>query len=349
MTNKTNWLSWRMWGFTLLVWSGYALMQMLVMLSLSDAWSPDPVASAALSMAWHVVPFVVATPLLFHLCQSVTGRDLPRRRYWRALAAVVVGASALHAIVNLVCFDTDARFVVGNFLSSMVAFWFVYGAIVAIACAVTQRQLADVRQGELLDAQLRALRAQLQPHFLFNTLHAISVTGRTDAAAATRMITLLGDLLRLTLRERSGEFVSLAEEQELLQPYLELQKLRFPDRLRIEIDFPEDVLGGAVPDLLLQPLVENALKHGLEQRPEGGTVSIAARRWGDRLEIQVRDDGAGLAPAGGAVQLGVGLGTTKARLQALFGKAAWVTLMPAPGGGAVTTVTLPWREVARAA
>ncbi|HEX5052188.1 MAG TPA: histidine kinase [Planctomycetota bacterium] len=218
-----------------------------------------------------------------------------------------------------------------------------------IAIVLFQRRVAIVRQRELLASQLRALRSQLQPHFLFNTLHAISVTCRTDTDAATRMLALLGDLLRLTLRERNGDLVSLAEEQELLQPYLALQQLRFPDRLRVVLDLPLDVLGCAVPDLLLQPLVENALEHGIERRPGSGTVHIAARRRHDQLEIHVTDDGAGIEARPDEVQLGVGLGTTKARLQALFGDAADLQLTAGSAGGATVTLRLPWRELARAA
>src|SRR5690606_37565222 len=107
-----------------------------------------------------------------------------------------------------------------------------YGAILALALAIEQERVGRARKQDLVTAQLRALRAQLQPHFLFNTLHAIAVTARTDADAAVRMLTLLGDMLRQTLKERSGDLVSLAEDRMLLQPYLELQRLRFPDRLR---------------------------------------------------------------------------------------------------------------------
>ena len=206
------------------------------------------------------------------------------------------------------------------------------------ATLTSQRQLAEAR--------LRALRAQLQPHFLFNTLNGIAAASRTEPELATRMLTLLGDLLRDTLRERNGELVALDEERRVLQPYVELQQLRFGDRLRIEFDFPEDLRTAAVPDLLLQPLVENAVEHGVESRPEGGVVRIAARRNGDQLEILVQDDGVG--PGETTAGRGLGLSTTRERLRELFGDAASVELTALPVG-TLARVVLPYREVARAA
>jgi two-component system, LytTR family, sensor kinase len=221
--------------------------------------------------------------------------------------------------------------------------------VLAVFVVYEQVLLREAARRELLATQLRALRAQLQPHFLFNTLHTIGVTAKQDGATAARMTTLLGDLLRQTLRERGGALVSLAEEHDLLQPYLQLQQLRFGDRLRVDVDLPADVLAGAVPDLVLQPLVENALQHGIEQRPGDGHVRVVGRHVGDHLLIDVHDDGVGLPALASEPVLGTGLGATKARLQAIYGDGASLSLRGNERGGTTASLRLPWREVAHAA
>lgn len=268
-----------------------------------------------------------------------------RPRFWWRLGGWLLLWSLGHAWLQVWRQAFDGWTIVPLTLMYM----FFYAAILGFALVVNQRHHAAARERELLAAQLRALRAQLQPHFLFNTLHAIGVTAKADGAAAARMTTLLGDLLRQTLRERDGGLVSLAEEHELLQPYVQLQQLRFGDRLRLDVDLPADVLGGAVPDLVLQPLVENALQHGLEQRPGAGHVRIVGRRHGEQLVIGVHDDGVGLPGAGGDVALGTGLGATRARLAALFGDTASLTLRSNERGGTTAELRLPWREVVHAA
>jgi hypothetical protein len=220
------------------------------------------------------------------------------------------------------------------------------GAFVAVGIGWQLWRRGQLRERELQQAQLRALRSQLQPHFLFNTLHAIGVTATRDGATAARMTVLLGDLLRHSLRERRSPLVSLADEVELLQPYLQLQQLRFADRMRVQVDVPESLQDAMVPDLLLQPLVENALQHGIEQRPGAGVVHIRAARDGDGLLLEVRDDG---VPVDAAVHEGTGLQATRQRLQTLFGDRASLTLAPNPQGGTTATIRLPFTEARHAA
>lgn len=262
-----------------------------------------------------------------------------------------VAAAAIMGGVTTACFMVRHR--LDNPLPLTLGMWMwsslQYLAVLGAGVAHHARQLVATRERELLTTQLRALRAQLQPHFLFNTLHTIGVTCKQDGATAARMTTLLGDLLRQTLREREGGVVSLAEEHELLQAYLQLQQLRFADRLRVDVDLPPEVLAGAVPDLLLQPLVENALQHGIEQRPGSGHVRVVGRRVGDHLLIDVHDDGVGVAANAGEPVLGTGLGATKARLAALYGDRASLSLRANDRGGTTASVILPWREVAHAA
>ena len=160
------------------------------------------------------------------------------------------------------------------------------------------------------------------------------------------MTTLLGDMLRHSLRERTSPLVPLADEVELLQPYLQLQQLRFADRMRVQIDVPPSLRDAMVPDLLLQPLVENALQHGIEQRTGAGMVYIRAARAGDCLLLEVRDDG---VPVDAAVHEGTGLEATRQRLQTLFGDRASLTLAPNPQGGTTATIRLPFAEARHAA
>lgn len=195
--------------------------------------------------------------------------------------------------------------------------------------------------GELARTRLASLRSQLQPHFLFNTLHTIGVTAKHDPSAAQRMTTLLGDLLRASLTDRGGSLVSLSEELTLLQPYVQLQQVRFQDRLRIETDVPPRLLAAQVPDLLLQPLVENAIEHGIEQRPGAGLVRIVARTEDGKLVVEVEDDGPGPEQEGEPKDVGTGLGATIQRIRLLFAAEAWLELRRNRHGGTTVQVRLP--------
>ncbi len=289
-------------------------------------------------------PLTVGTLVALHWVPRIVAR--PSAGFWRGCVALVCVLASAHATVNALGSGISDPF---GIAAMALMFGFHYSAVVGVVAVSSQRRLSAARQRELLATQLRALRAQLQPHFLFNTLQAIGATAPRDGAAAARMTTLLGDLLRQTLQERDGELVTLAEENELLQPYLQLQQLRFADRLRVEMELPAALLGVKVPDLLLQPLVENALQHGIEQRPGPGTVRIVARRDGAQLVIDVHDDGVGLAAPNQEPPLGTGLGATKARLQALFGDRASLSLRNNDRGGTTASLRLPFAEAAHAA
>ncbi len=208
--------------------------------------------------------------------------------------------------------------------------------------AVRARDLAVARlETELVQAQLRALKAQLQPHFLFNTLHAITVLIRRDADAAIAMVLRLSDLLRLTLVDAERQEAPLADELQFLRLYLEIEQTRFRERLRVVWSVPAELERAAVPTLLLQPLVENAIRHGIEASPAGGRVAISAERAADRLRLRVANDGTGLRPAHG--RPGVGLAAVRGRLAKLYGEAHAFALEAAAGGEVVATVEVPWR------
>ena len=191
---------------------------------------------------------------------------------------------------------------------------------------------------ELAQARLSALTMQLQPHFLFNTLNAVSALVERDPAGVRTMIARLSSLLRRVLETRA-DLVPLHEEAAFLRDYLDLQRVRFQDRLAVREDWAPGTLGALVPPLILQPLVENAVGHGVSRIEDGaGVIRVASRREGDRLVLTVQDDGPGFR-AGGAP--GVGIANTRSRLDALFGDAAGLAVTSS-AGGVVARVTLPF-------
>ncbi|HEX8072787.1 MAG TPA: histidine kinase [Pyrinomonadaceae bacterium] len=205
-------------------------------------------------------------------------------------------------------------------------------------------------EAQLSRAQLQALKMQLHPHFLFNTLNTISALIHRDPRAADRMVARLGDLLRLTLDNSGVEEVTLKEELEFLEKYLEIERTRFHDRLSVRLQVDPASLDARLPNLLLQPLVENAIKHGISARPGAGHIEISAQRDNGSLQLAVRDDGTGL-PADWQTtgQLGVGLANTRARLAQLYGAQHVFTLANVPGGGLEVAITIPFRPAHDAA
>ena len=207
------------------------------------------------------------------------------------------------------------------------------------------RTQAAALQAQLADARLQALRMQLNPHFLFNTLHAVSSLVERDPRGVRRMIARLSALLRYTLEEASAQEVSLRQELRFLHGYLEIQQIRFQGKLEVEEEIAREALDAFVPNLILQPLVENAIKHGASQVSGVGKIGIEARREGDRLLLRVRDNGPGLADASGdgaPSRSGVGLRNTRERLEGLYGASQRFTLAPAEGGGLIAEVALPY-------
>jgi two-component system, LytTR family, sensor kinase len=234
------------------------------------------------------------------------------------------------------------RILAGGFISESIAFWALLGIVHAIEYYRRYREHevhAARLEAELAGARLDALTAQLQPHFLFNTLHSVSTLMRRDVDAAEEMLAHLGDLLHRTLRQQQRHEIPLAEELELLRHYLDIMKIRFHDRLVDRIDLQDGVTGALVPPFILQPLVENAIQHGIARKPGAGRIEIAACRAGDSLEITVRNDGEGFAGGGE----GVGLSNTRRRLEELYGPQQGLDLMPEAGGGLLVRIVIPFR------
>jgi two-component system LytT family sensor kinase len=203
----------------------------------------------------------------------------------------------------------------------------------------TQELRASRLEAQLAQAQLSALKMQLHPHFLFNTLHSISALLHGDVEAADLMVARLGDFLRLTLENSETQEVTLEQELEFLRCYLDIELTRFQDRLRVKFEIAPGTLDALTPNLILQPLVENAIRHGIAPRMEPGCVTICSELQGNRLRIEVRDDGPGFA----SNTPGIGLSNTRARLERLYGSGYVLQLSNGTHNGAIVTLEIPFR------
>jgi signal transduction histidine kinase len=233
-----------------------------------------------------------------------------------------------------------------NFDWEMMTYWAIVGLSHAVLYYRESRDRAlrtAQLETRLVEAQLKALQQQLHPHFLFNTLHAISALMHRDVEAADRTLTRLSDLLRLTLEHIGQQEIPLQAELDFLARYVQIEQTRFADRLVVRFDVQPETLDTLVPNLILQPLVENAIKHGVARKSGPGHIDISARRDGDKLHMEVRDDGVGLSEdALTALQKGIGVSTTRARLQHLFGADYRFEFHRQPAGLSVV-VSIPWR------
>jgi two-component system LytT family sensor kinase len=313
--------------------------------------------------------WAAVTPLIFYLSSRVTmerSRWVSRGPFLLLIGlAISVGIFFILAWVRFEVFE-DVRHFRGPFafspLMEIGRFRFlnqflVYIAVLAAGFAreyfvrdqLRGREAAALEaraaglQAQLADARLDALRMQLNPHFLFNTLHAVSALVERDPAGVRRMIARLSELLRLTIDSRSTNEVTLRQELDFLQRYIEIMEIRFQDRLRVVRTIDEAVLDALVPNLVLQPIVENALEHGASRTGGEGRIDIRAERVGDQLLLSVRDNGPGPVRRN---ESGVGLANTRARLERLYGNRATLTLTSAEGGGGLARITIPYRTAA---
>jgi two-component system LytT family sensor kinase len=316
----------------------------------------------------HLIPWVVVAPCVF----LAVDRFPLDREQWKtslpvhvALCAICTFAIAL--INHLLGFamppppfpggEFPRGFAPGNQSWSAFAFFHArfhlpaYCTVVLAAQAWRfrreareKKQRAIELEALLAQARIHHLHAQLQPHFLFNALHAISGLVHTAPESADEMIATLSELLRRTLRDGSRTEVALREEIEVLELYLDLQRIRFGDRLVVHRDIAPELLEAAVPGMLIQPLVENAVKHGLEKRDRPLQLSITVRREEASLYLEIVDDGPGLGTVSAPLREGIGLGNTRARLALLYGTNQSLSLTNrADGAGACLACHLPFR------
>lgn len=286
------------------------------------------------------------------------------RRNWHQLVVIHITASLIVAVAYVLI-----RAAVGQLQNPLLGmtstFWgtaeklflknsflnlLIYWVIVSVSHAFDyyrkfrDREVRTVDlERRLAEARLMALQMQLNPHFLFNTLHTISALMHIDVDKADRTMARLSELLRRALENTDASQVPLRDELDFLRRYLEIEQTRFGDRLQVRLDIAPDTLDALVPNLVLQPLVENAIKHGIEPRRRPGLVTLQARRSGNRLAIEVSDNGDGI-PGGQPVRLGVGLSNTKARLEHLYGREQRFEFAKAEGGGLAVRLSFPFRS-----
>jgi two-component system LytT family sensor kinase len=326
-------------------WAGWTLLALLFGVSSSLTYlSTGRPANWTITLGrafseWWL--WALLTPIVVWL-----GRRFPlNSRTWpRSLAVHAIAGTALALAKTMA--DRAVFAVITGFWMYILASTFalqlvVYAAIVAATHGLEYYRRSREREQlerRLADTRLQLLNMQLQPHFLFNTLNTIAELVHEDPDAADRMITALADLLRRSLALGGTQEIPLESELELLDTYLGIQKARFGDRLDVRVSIADDARGARVPILLLQPIVENAIKHGLAARLE-----LQVRVDGDGIVLEVTDEGTGATDEALKGRAGIGLGNTRERLAALYGPAASLDLVNVPGGGARVTVRLPIR------
>jgi two-component system LytT family sensor kinase len=323
---------------------------------------PTPFITALyVQMVWAYI-WALATPLIL-----IAAAKLPiERNNWLrstllhipiSLAISVVTMAIGHALLWLYLgrsigrpysLVVMGRFVLDNFSEGIGIYLLI--ALISYAFSYYRQyresQLRTLQlEAQLSKAQLDALKMQLQPHFLFNTLHSISALLSQDTEAARRMITRLGDFLRMTLENSGSEEVTLQQEIEFLSCYLAIERIRFQDRLTTRIEIPSDTLNAKVPNLILQPIVENAIRHGIAPRSTPGLIEIEAKHLDGHIRIQVRDNGPGLTEhriSENPSNRGLGLANTEKRLESLYGQQHLFDLRNSPNGGFVVTMEFPF-------
>lgn len=312
-------------------------------------------------VVWQVLSWLVWAALAPAILE-LGARVRPERPFlWIAAhLPAALAASAIHAAAGVAVMRAVSPFghrserpladdLMGRMTSSLHFELLVYLAIVGTSYAVDyyrrfrDRELrASQLETRLTEAKLESLRLQLQPHFLFNALHTVAgLVRQGENPAAVEMLARLSDLLRATLDGDGRPLVPLAKELALAELYLGIQQVRFADRLHVDRAIDPSLLDAEVPPFVLQPLLENAVRHGLGARAGAGLLRIVAERSGDGLCLEVHDDGRGLGKTPGPPVDGVGLGNTRSRLEQLFGASARLELLPRPGGGAIARLTLP--------
>ena len=357
---------WLIWGLSLAAWTviavtnGTSIYQWKRSLGYPATWRGE--------MTLPLVNFLIfafLTPIVFF----IAWRYPIRRINWEPRMFLYLAGSLVFAVLHVllrvvvypvvdpmtgqaspICWTLLERLFLYNIADDI---FYVYLPIVVMAHAFwyyqrfRDRELrASQLEGQLTKAHLLALKSQLQPHFLFNTLHSISSLMLTDVRAADRMISRLSDLLRMSLENNGAQTTILRSELEFISGYLEIEKVRFGDRLNIVLEAAAETLDAQVPHLLLQPLVENAVRHGIAKRSSGGEIRVVTSHEGSALHLLVSDNGPGFddreaSPA----RTGLGLRATRERLQTLYGERQTVKIRTRSEGGVEVSVRIPFRSI----
>ena len=308
------------------------------------------------------LPWVLATPLVFRLGSAFSPRHLRPITTWivHPAACAVIGltaaawSSSLESLLDPWAVSSTPHLwsvwldkYYNGVLSSILLYICILGAQYMLESSqrLAQQQAEAARLSELLSkAQLAALRQQIEPHFLFNTLNAIAGLVRENRNDdAVNMIVGLSEFLRHVVEDSHRQQVALAEEIEFLQKYVDIQKARFADRLQVSVEIPPELMPAQFPALILQPMVENAIKHGIAKRVQGGLVRVTAFRSNGSLNLSVYNDGPGL-PGRDEMRSGIGLSNVRSRLQGLYGDAFHLTMRDCPPTGVEVELSVPYRE-----
>jgi two-component system, LytTR family, sensor kinase len=363
VANKRWWQS--LWGRTAIIFGVWTFIGLVFSLQWYFAAfrSDQPVEwgrALYVQMSW-VYLWALATPLVLWLVRRF---PIDKQNWLRNLLMHLLASTLLIFILGIIghiilylnhgramgrpyLFANSLRHAVNNYSEGMGVYLLI--AFLAYAYSYYRRyQQGELRasqlEAQLSQAQLQALKMQLHPHFLFNTLHSISALLHKDKEAARKMITRLGDFLRLTLENSGTQEVTLKEEMEFLRCYLEIERIRFQDRLTTRVQVDPEALDARVPNLILQPIVENAIRHGIAPRSTPGEIEIRAKQEDGFLRIQIRDNGMGLPINRSTESLfkkGLGLANTASRLDRLYGERHRFEIANNPGGGLAVTMEIP--------
>jgi two-component system LytT family sensor kinase len=351
---------WMKWGVIFLCWTGFALFftyQSCIgqfQAGRKVDWQRPLLINLAWSYAWFsVTPLILAAAKRLPFDRSRPIRSILIHSF--AASVIFLINSTIYVPVYRLIFgpgqspkslhESILRVALTELHAGLVIYWMIVGLIMGLEYYLRYRA-GELRtanlETRLVQAQLNALRMQLHPHFLFNTLNSIAVLMRKDIEAADRMLLQLSALLRVTLATTTAHEIKLRQELEILERYLEIEKIRFQDRLTVKMLIDPAALDALVPQLLFQPLVENAIRHGVAESENGGAIEVHAERRNGMVHLQVRDNGPGLKNSAGDLSEGVGLSNSRARLEYLYGPAGTFDVRNAEGGGVIVVAALPF-------
>ncbi len=357
---KNRWTRWGLWfAFWTMIVLFYSIRTGRMGASINSVESVQRAASQ-----WYI--WAILSLLIVRVDRLLpVGRDeIVKRVLWHVPLAVVFTFTYIYAnAAALSAFGLPAMGVPkfefslaiaksamgGAFHWQVILYWLIVGVHFAgdYYTDLRKRQVKTAELERMLaQSRLDALRTQLHPHFLFNALNAISAQVESDPKSARRMLEQLGDLLRMSLEHFEDQEIPLEEELTFLDRYLAIQKVRFEDRLEVSMDVSPDTLDALVPTFVLQPLVENAIRHGVSPRSTKGTIRVAAWQDSGNLHLRVQDDGPGL-PVGWKISeaSGVGLSNTRERLRRLYGESGQtLEVASEPGAGVRVELTLPFHQ-----
>lgn len=313
-------------------------------------------------LSW--VPWAVATPLVLRLARRRPAEHWREPSFWlrHLLAYTAIGSayaawmSLWEELLNPWAAESVAPFLQlwkGKFFGGLLSFAILYGVILLVGYLLDSRERFARQQTEtarlneqLSKAQLNALRRQIEPHFLFNTLNAIAGLireNRNDAAIS--MIAELSDFLRRVIDDSSRQEVPLGEELEFALKYLDIQKVRFAERLQVSVSVPNELFSARVPSFILQPMVENAVQHGVSKRAQGGAIRISALPSDNKITLSVYNDGPGLPNGWEQSRSGIGLANVRTRLRSLYGEAFELHIRNQEPGGVEVSISVPRQEL----